>query len=296
MRWIILLYVSNIIYGFVNTLFPRCEEIIDNPKTTIQVNFWTNACNNIREYYPPVTNYDFKTIICPKVMTYLYNIYNLREDSLSEVGFKYLYYWIFKYYLKDEKKSNRIKPLYDELLKVYNNWDHKVHSAIAFQENETDDELENLKDIYDLNIKLQGIGKNLYCDGQYRCDCAEQCAKIYDRLKKACISNYDHNLHNLLDKYRNKFINLDLNSACDNIKHLILPLYEDNKQMITSSKSSIVFPRKIPIFFTPYGLRVKRKIKCVKKNWNNEDEKSPIFGFSEKYNSLSMNYNYNLSF
>ncbi|GAW84070.1 variable surface protein [Plasmodium gonderi] len=301
--------INESIYGFVNSLFPECKEAIEENRAHELTNYWDAHCQKINDFSEVVKS-DVKNTICPQVMLYLYKIYSVQENPLKEVGFKYIYYWLYKDHLKEGKKSSDIKTLYEELLKVYNDFSKNVSNIDFYQKNKSDDELENLKDIYDLNIKLQSIQNTSYCNINNRCDCAEQCAKIYNRLKSACISHYDHNLHNVLDKYRNKFIDLELNSTCDNILHLILPLSQDNKQMIISSKSSIVFPRTIPIFvmlilsfflflvykFSPYGLWMKHKIKSIKKKGNNDDEISKIMEFSEIYNDLSMNSNYNLSF
>ncbi|GAW84274.1 variable surface protein, partial [Plasmodium gonderi] len=131
-------------------LFQRCEKIIDDVNQGKALITYQDKCNNIVSQYSDIFNSNIKDICCQS-LAYLNKVYNeVKDASLDTAGFKYLYYWLYKYKLKWGKKSSDIKNFYDELINIY-----KINVMSYTVEKDyqsvTVDEFENLKSSYDMH-------------------------------------------------------------------------------------------------------------------------------------------------
>ncbi|GAW84272.1 variable surface protein, partial [Plasmodium gonderi] len=136
-------------YESIYLLFPKCEEVILNINQNHANSLYKEKCNQIDDKYPDIFNSNINEICCQS-LKYLDEIYNGRDASLDTAGFKYLYYWLYKYKLKWGKKSSDIKNFYDELINIYKINDMSYTVETDYQ-SVTVDEFENLKSSYDMH-------------------------------------------------------------------------------------------------------------------------------------------------
>ncbi|GAW84536.1 variable surface protein [Plasmodium gonderi] len=243
--------------------FPLWENIMNNGEITKEP-IKNTECNDIREDIPIKFRSDIDNI-CKKVDSYTryLSIYHTSSSWNSKSCCIYLYYWLYIYY-DNEDYVDEVKELYNKLINVF--YDSiglgcKFHKENTF----TYIEILNLKDIYDMNTKLNKISEKTEVSNK-ECECAKECANKYMGYKDTCKYNTFPFFCNALEVFREKY-NKKLSSInCDNGTPKILPSLQTN---------NIVTFTLIPIF-TPYGPCIRHELMRKRKKYDSIDNESNI--------------------
>ncbi|GAW84417.1 variable surface protein, partial [Plasmodium gonderi] len=162
----------------IHLLFPKCEEVLGHIKIRHAHSLYNDKCNKFGDKYSDIFNSNIKDICCQSLY-YLNKVYNERiDDSLDKAGFKYLYYWLYKYKLKLGGKSTDIKKFYEELMNIFKQNNMNI-SYITDYQSVTEEEIENLKNLYDMH--------NSFIFIKEKCNPNENvsyCTKILDIMNK----------------------------------------------------------------------------------------------------------------
>ncbi|GAW84270.1 variable surface protein, partial [Plasmodium gonderi] len=159
-------------------LFRKCKEIIDGVNQKHAMSNYNGDCN-ISDYQDSDIFNSNINEICSQSLAYLNKVYNERQDySLDKFGFKYLYYWLYKYKLKGGKTRAVIKNFYEKLLNIFNTYYKNLSYQTDYQ-SVTEDVFEKFNDLDDMHNSLILIGK--------KCKPNENdsyCTKILDIMNK----------------------------------------------------------------------------------------------------------------
>ncbi|GAW84330.1 variable surface protein [Plasmodium gonderi] len=145
-------------------LFPLCQEIIHKNIVNIDhaSDIWKHACNSngdkskihyLKDDYLKSKN------ICTIAMLYLVDIQSIKEDTLTEAGCKYFYYWL-SYNFKDIKSIEDITYNYKAFLKIYNEVLKSVngnHKCNKYNDVIAAEDFHLLKAIHDMHTKFNNI-------------------------------------------------------------------------------------------------------------------------------------------
>ncbi|GAW83935.1 variable surface protein [Plasmodium gonderi] len=257
-------------------------------------------CENFHHKELKIHNLEPKKI-CYKWMSYLFHNKDNPNITYIEARCKYLYYWLY-YELKDKNERDIIIHAYEKLLNLGNDYNNSM--CKNYSESLKEDKLEKLKDLHDMYTNINDI-KHFHldlCNGK-KCNCAEQCANIYNRRKVECESSADADFCNILKKIRNELINLELIEDCE----ITIP------EMIISHKSSktnsmlisfvVTFVISFILFilyrvnndiFTRYGSSLFHGTVGKKIKWNSLYEEKNILQLYEINNSNGTNRRCNI--
>ncbi|GAW84267.1 variable surface protein [Plasmodium gonderi] len=262
-------YNLNFNYGFLK-YFPEYEQIMDECTKNPEDNF-IGVCNS--------SEYDGLTLYapnihaeCPTIMSYLYKINYNKDYAFSELGCKYLYYWLYRYLLL-EKYKNSVFTIYHMLLSL---------NISVFQGKETknilrplfkDEDLKKLTAVYELNKTLHFV--NINCEPE---NDNEFCSEVEGIMGK----------YNLQKK---------------------TPVHESFQGIVSSTcRTNIAVPISITIIvmllaclflfvvlkFTSFGSWIRREIQRKRYIWDNTYEEKNIFDESEMFNTSLKNIEHNI--
>ncbi|GAW83943.1 variable surface protein [Plasmodium gonderi] len=188
------------------------ESIMDIEKSTAKSNIipeCNEIVNEIHETFRSDINY-----ICKKVDSYTRHIsqHHPNPSWTSKSCCIYLHYWLYIHYNSDDYIDD-VKQLYNKLINVFyntNNLGCKNHENIKI----TNEEMLNLKYVYDMHVKLNKISKEPEVSGN-KCECAKECAEIYMKQKYKCMYNRFLYFCNALEEFRKKYYDKISSHSCD---------------------------------------------------------------------------------
>ncbi|GAW82731.1 variable surface protein [Plasmodium gonderi] len=274
-----------------------CEykELCENDEDSERV----QSCEHYIKEYVKNFNFDLSST-CRTVTHYLQNQKSTNEIN-TYVGCMYLYYWLYNDLLHKNKNSVYIKNLYDAFINAFNR-NTVTPICSDFNMHLTQEVLENLKDIYEINTKLYNfINGRGECSGDRKCKCGEECANTYMRHQKNCQSNQYPDFCNALKNIRQQYNEEMEKEKCNNIEYQILPIFQA-KNIRVSPLIPIVIILVISIFlfniykFTTFGSYFRRIIKRKRNKWNNIVEEYNMFQNYETMNSIPKNSIYNIKY
>ncbi|GAW84594.1 variable surface protein, partial [Plasmodium gonderi] len=129
-------------------------------KIIIFLNYYN--CNNIDGNYSDIFNANIKEICC-KSLAYLKEAYGEHHESLYKIGFKYLYYWLYKHKFKSDKVSSDFKVIYNEIIKIFNENYRGLSYLTHYQSNVHNDFCNDIKTIIDTYNPQASIKQSEKC-------------------------------------------------------------------------------------------------------------------------------------
>ncbi|GAB69789.1 hypothetical protein PCYB_005380, partial [Plasmodium cynomolgi strain B] len=163
------------------------------------------GCGDIKSEYEGFSNLiDLNS--CNKVMMYIYHTNILLPDIYIDNRFIYLYYWIYDYLLRDNKKHELAWQLYKSFLNKYIDVDSDHVMCIKYLNNPNDV-------IFTKSAKLIELYENFNKNDKHlNCDFAKECSDLYIEYLKECKNNdnyYCRELKNFKHNYEEKMISID---------------------------------------------------------------------------------------
>ncbi|GAW84394.1 variable surface protein [Plasmodium gonderi] len=191
------------------------------------------------------------------------------------------YYWIY-HELKKNDNSNYTQDFYDKIIQEA---DLSIYTICNNYFTYTDNEMERLKDAYDMHTILNDIEIDAPHCNSNRCECTTKCSKIYMNYWDECVRNNDSDFCNYLKIIRNKFYSLKLPYYCENNIPEILSYSEIQQRSLGqiqkhNNKKNII----ITILFSEYGPILSRFVK---------GEKNMLYYMDEEWNKLQETKHFN---
>ncbi|GAW84430.1 variable surface protein [Plasmodium gonderi] len=236
------------IFDILDLYFSDYKKIFDN--STNGLAEYSSQCQEIKNRNTRINHLNIikEYNTCIKLMAYLFDIHSVRDNTLRiKNGLQYLYYLLYRDDQNSLKYSKQINEIYKEFINLYYKTSTgdliKPYSEI----NIFDNEWKKLRDIYDLNTKINYIKNYNTCSETDRCDCVDDCAETYMRHEDACLLNSGSHFCDALENIRNQYNNIpNITEECDNLKCKMLPCikYEDITLPYsrTSTKQAILIP------------------------------------------------------
>ncbi|GAW84067.1 variable surface protein [Plasmodium gonderi] len=273
-------------YGVIEN-FNKYNKIIEKFKFIDHNHDFSSKCKNILDKFPKEIGFGYMEM-CFKAISYLDYINRSGEGISTEPVCKYLYFWIYHYFKKNSHTMHS-KNFYKEVL---NEDSYSIIFRTCFNYSETipENELENMKYIYDMKNKINDIKTSTFtsCSGN-KCLCAQEYADIYLNSMKVCGINYNSDFCNEIKNIRNEFLELELPNNCPvHIPEIIYSLHRTKIQVPIIVTFLVIFVICMIIFivckFTPYSSWFHGAIKIVKNKLKNIHEEKNIVQNYERYN------------
>ncbi|KNA01562.1 hypothetical protein PVNG_05008 [Plasmodium vivax North Korean] len=151
--------------------------------------------------------------VCPAVINYLNTLALDANDSYKVKGCNYLYYAVYDMLQAQHIPNEITYKLYKDILETYNlKKEYKCHVYIENYNSDVFKTLKNLHSLYDYFYKYE---KKAQCNNK-TCDCAEECAKIYNEYIVKCNNHNSSSLCTELYKFAKEFNNhLSQDNVCN---------------------------------------------------------------------------------
>ncbi|GAW84698.1 variable surface protein, partial [Plasmodium gonderi] len=217
------------IYVYVE-LFPKCQEAMEESVQSKE-NHHDFYCKKVY-----INSDDIKTYFdeeCPKFFSYLNKIdaISFSKPNLKWAACIYMYYWIFHELLKGNEKGSNSKILYENFIKAFNEMDiEKFNNFIRIVI--TENELEYLKNIYDMNKELDDIVNTTKKSCIDKCNSAKKCSHLYMQHKNSCTHNNNKDFCNALEKIRDRYNTQMKSMSCGDDTPKWLPSFQQFNSII----------------------------------------------------------------
>ncbi|GAW84447.1 variable surface protein [Plasmodium gonderi] len=283
------IFHCSIEYKFVGD-FPELQKIMNKEKGEGE-SVSTGNCRDIESNVPVSFNSTIVTI-CKKVLDYIETIQTDHRQNFIESRCIYFYYWLYDMY-GENKDIKDIKFVYQFMVKQFNN-DYGVQCMNYEHITITNNEMLNLKVLYDMYAKLNCISKKTELSDN-ECECAQICADKYMEHKQTCKYNTLPYFCNTLEEFKNKYNKQMSSSKCNNGSPKTLPSLQSNNVItltvipvvVTLAISSFLFILyKVNYYFIPYGRSIGYEFMNKRKKYNNIDKELNI---SQQYEISSFN-------
>ncbi|SBT57876.1 PIR Superfamily Protein [Plasmodium ovale wallikeri] len=237
---------------------------------------------------------------CHLAVKYLLHLKESVNIPYIDKGCKYLFYWIHGKVVKNEKSIENTLKLYNIFRQKYEDYDETIKFD-KYLEHFSNDMLDRLIRLFELYVKFSTFERKSTPSCE-KCECANECAKLYDSYVDECHKGNDYDFCNELENFKETYENNMKNADCpEGVQKILRPIKTHNIVLIILIPLIFILVKSFVLFilykFTPFGFRIRTLLNRKKSIYNSlNQETDKLLYTSEKLNKNSENSNFSLSY